>query len=322
MSDTTETTTAAPNGSGPAQQAEPAITPRQSASKTVNTPEYHPGAVFFTPSYILAQAFSFFIYLLGLKWTLFGLQVIPFVFNWFIYFCVVLFWLYYNYMWLRIALGIPTTMLCVSKTYEALGVKISFWKLFYLTLCKVNKLRKEDIRIRREREFIKMLAGSFRKPALVVNFKRGEAKDLSTAIFIHTKRKVISMYKGIMPYFAPTFVIILILTPILVFLASYNYRFLMESLGQPELKSFRLYLLILPFKLAWVFGVLSILASNILSPLVTLPCVKLFAQYVKDNNLQLNLGKKHRFPMEGFIALLMTAAALIFYISVLKNILV
>lgn len=319
MSDKTETETAALKAAAQTQTSvENAPLP---AGKGVNTPKYKAGDVFFTPSYLLAQAFAFFIYLLGLKWTLFGLQFIPFVFNWFLYFCIVLFWLYYNYMWLRIALSFPTTMLCVSKTYEALGIKMSFWKLFYLSLCKVNKLRKEDIRIKRECEFIKMLAASFRKPAIVVNFKRGESKELSTAIFIHTKRKVIAMYKAVMPYFAPTFIVIVILTPILVFLASYNYRFLTEALGQPLLKGFRFYLLILPFKLAWVFGVLSILATNILSPLITVPCIKLFAQYVKENNLQLNLSKKHRFPVEGLISMVMLLASLIFYISVLKNIL-
>ncbi len=66
---------------------------------------------------------------------------------------------------------------------------------------------------------------------------------------------------------------------------------------------------------------LSSLAANIISPLLTLPLSKLFAQYVKDNNVALNLGKKHRLPFEGLASLFMILTALAFYISIFLNIL-
>lgn len=285
--------------------------------------EHHKiSADFLSPGYIIAEIFTFAIFFLGFKWTLFGIYWVPFILNPFVYACVVLFWLYYNFAWIRTALYLPTTILYVSREYTLLDVKLTWWNCFYIALCKINKVRKEDRQMRRECDFIDVLAGAFRKPAILANFKRGEAKDASTAVFIHTKRKVISFYKAITPFMAPTFIVILILTPLIVFLSSYNYRFFMEHfVSTPMMMTFGMYMIILPFKLIWVFMVLSVLAANVLSPLVTLPCINVFTDYVKEQKTPLNLYKKHTLSLEGFMCLFMLGASLAFYISIFVNIL-
>ena len=278
--------------------------------------------VFFSAKYIFAQIINLIIFFLGFKWTLVGLYWIPPLLNPVLYICVVLFWLYYNFLWIRTALYLPSTYLAVRSLYNDLGVKLGVFKCFYIALCKLNRARKAEVKMRRETKFIRMAALSFIKAGILVNMSRFDAKELSKAIFIHSKKQVIDIFKFVLPYFAPTFAILLILTPLTVFLSSHNYRYLIEHLtGAPVLISFWVYIIILPFKFIWVFMTLSSLAANIISPLLTLPLSKMFAQYVKDNNITLNLGKKHRLPFEGLASLFMILTALAFYISIFLNIL-
>ena len=152
--------------------------------------------------------------------------------------------------------------------------------------------------------------------------RRSEAKELSKAIFIHSKKSVIDGFKLVLPYFAPTFAVILILTPMIVLLSAHNYRYLIEHfIDKPVMISFWVHIILLPFKLIWVFMTLSSLAANIISPLLTLPFSKLFSQYVKENNIPLELKRKHRLPVEGLVAIFMILTASVFYISILLNIL-
>lgn len=287
-----------------------------------NKTKYAGADVFFSAKYIFAQIITLIIFLLGFKWTLFGLYWIPPLLNPVLYVCVVLFWLYYNFLWIRTALYLPSTYLAVRSLYNDLGVELSVFKCFYIALCKLNRARKAEVKMRRETKFIRMAALSFVKAGILANMRRPEAKELSKAVFIHTKKQVIDIFKFVLPYFAPTFAILLILTPLTVFLSSHNYRYLIEHFtGAPVMISFWIYIIILPFKLIWVFMTLSALASNIISPLLVLPLNKLFATYVKENDAPLNLDKKHSLPFEGFAALFMILTALMFYISILLNIL-
>ena len=176
--------------------------------------------------------------------------------------------------------------------------------------------------MRRENKFIRMAALSFVKIGILANMKRGEAKELSKAIFIHTKKSVIEGFRFVLPYFAPTFAVLLILTPLIVFLSAHNYRYLIEHfIDKPIMISFWVHIILLPFKLIWVFMTLSTLAANIISPMLTLPFSKVFAKYVKENHIELDLKRKHHLPVEGLVALFMILTALVFYVSILLNIL-
>lgn len=276
----------------------------------------------FDKGYLLSVAVTLFIFFLGFKWTLLGIFWIPVVINPFIYVFLLIAWIYYNYIWLRMALYLPSTMLGIKRTYNALGVKLSLPKCFYLTLCKANKIRKEDITLKRQDEYIKVLAASFTKPAVMVNFKRGEAHELSKAVFIHTRHKVVNIHKALIPYFMPIFIVVLILTPMFVFMPAYNYTFLAAKLSHtPPLMSFGMYLLILPVKIVWVFKVLSALFINIVSPLAVMPAAKVFADYAKETNLKIKFKKRHSVSFDAVMAALMIIISLAFYISILSNIL-
>lgn len=277
---------------------------------------------FSAKDYLISVACTLFIFLLGFKWTLLGLFWIPVILNPFIYLFVVIAWIYYNFIWLRTALYLPSTMMGIKRSYAAFGVKISWLRCFYLTLCKANKIRKEDITIKRQNEYIKVLAATFSKPAVMLDFKRGEAHQLSTAVFIHTRRKVVDIHKALLPYMVPTFIALLILTPLLVFAPSYNYSFLAEKLSHtPPMMSFWMYLIILPVKFLWVFAILSILAANIISPLAFMPAINIFAAYFKEKDLKLKLKKEHSISFDATMALVMIVISLVFYISILSNIL-
>jgi len=276
----------------------------------------------FDKGYLLSVAVTLFIFFLGFKWTLLGIFWIPVVINPFIYVFLLIAWIYYNYIWLRMALYLPSTMLGIKRTYNALGVKLSLPKCFYLTLCKANKIRKEDITLKRQDEYVKVLASTFTKPAVMVNFKRGEAHQLSTAIFIHIRHKVMELHRALIPYMVPTFIVILLLTPLFVFLPAYNYSFLAEKLNHtPPLMSFTMYILILPVKIVWVFKMLSLLAMNVVSPLLVMPATDLFAAYAKETNLKVQLKKRHTLSFDALMACVMIFTSLAFYISILANIL-
>lgn len=277
---------------------------------------------FIAKDYLISVAFTIFIFFLGFKWTLLGLFWIPVILNPFIYAFVVIAWIYYNYMWLRTALYLPSTMMGVKRTYAAFGIKLGWFKCFYLTLCKANKIRKEDITIKRQNEYIKVLAATFSKPAVMLDFKRGEAHQLSTAIFIHTRRKVVEIHKALLPYMVPVFIALLILTPLFVFAPAYNYAFLAEKLRHtPPMMSFWMYLLILPVKFLWIFKILSILAANIFAPLVFMPAIDIFADYAKETNLKLKLKTEHSISFDAAMAAVMIVISFVFYISIFSNIL-
>lgn len=213
-------------------------------------------------------------------------------------------------------------MLAVNYVYGDLGANLSIFRRFYIALCKLNRARKAEVRMRRETKFIRMSALSFTKIATLVNKNKQDSKDISKAVFIHSKKKVISVFRAVLPYFSPVFASILLLTPLIVFLSDYNYTYLIEHLThRPPFTAFWIHLIILPFKLIWVFAVLCALAANIISPILTRPLSKIFALYVKENKVNLNLTKKHRLPLEGFLTLFMILTALIFYISIFLNIL-
>ncbi|WP_428066973.1 hypothetical protein [Candidatus Proelusimicrobium volucris] len=287
-----------------------------------NNKQLNGADVFFSPSYVLVQICTLTIFFLGFKWTLFGLYWIPPLLNPVLYTCVALFWLYYNYLWIRTALYLPSTYLAVINVYADLGVKKSALQCFYIALCKLNRARKAELKMRRENKFIRMAALSFVKIGILANMRRTEAKELSKAIFIHTKKSVIDGFRFVLPYFAPTFAVILILTPLIVLLSSHNYRYLIEHfIDKPVMISFWVHIILLPFKLIWVFMTLSTLAANIISPLLTLPFSKVFAKYVKENHIELDLKRKHHLPVEGLVALFMILTALVFYVSILLNIL-
>ncbi len=277
---------------------------------------------FTAKDYLISVAVTLFIFLLGFKWTLLGLFWIPVILNPFIYVFVVIAWIYYNFIWLRTALYLPSTMIGIKRSYAAFGIKLSWLKCFYLTLCKANKIRKEDITIKRQNEYIKVLAATFSKPAIMLDFKRGEAHQLSTAIFIHTRRKVVEIHKAILPYMIPTFIALLILTPLFVFAPSYNYAFLAQKLSHtPPMMSFWMYLILLPVKFLWIFTILSILSANIIAPLVVMPAINIFAAYAKEKDLKLKLKKEHSISFDAAMSVLMIVISLLFYISILSNIL-
>ena len=277
---------------------------------------------FYSKGYFLSAAITLFIFFLGFKWTLLGAFWIPVIINPFIYAFVIIAWIYYNYVWLRTALYLPSTMLGVRRVYARFGVRLSWLKCFYITLCKANKIRKEDITLKRQDEYVKVLASTFTKPAVMVNFKRGEAHQLSTAIFIHIRHKVMELHRALIPYMVPTFIVILLLTPLFVFLPAYNYSFLAEKLNHtPPLMSFTMYILILPVKIVWVFKMLSLLAMNVVSPLLVMPATDLFAAYAKETNLKVQLKKRHTLSFDALMACVMIFTSLAFYISILANIL-
>jgi len=269
--------------------------------------------------YITDCLFTLFIFFLGFKWTLLGIFWIPSQINPFMFLFFVIAWIYYNYIWLRTALYLPGTIMFVRHVYAQLGIKMPWHRCFYIALCKANKIRKEDITIKRQNSFIDVLAGTFTKPAVIVNFKRGEAHQISKAIFIHSHHKVFDLYKFLAPYFTPTFIVLLILTP---FMPAYNYPFLAERLSStPDLMSFSMYIAILPFKFLWVFKMLSLLAANLISPLVVLPADDIFASYVKETNLKINFAKVNTLSFDAVMAFVMTLISLVFYIFILGNIL-
>lgn len=278
--------------------------------------------VLFSKEYITAQIFTLLIFFLGIKWTLFGLYWIPADINPVLYVCVIIFWLHYNFLWLRAALYLPSTVLAVNYVYGDLGVNLGFFKRFYIALCKLNRARKCELKMRRESKFIRMTALGFTKIATLVNKNKQDSREISKAVFIHTKRKVITVFRAVLPYFSPAFAAILLLTPVIVFLSDYNYTYLIEHFtGKPPFVAFWVHLIILPFKLIWVFAALCALAANIMSPVITRPLSKIFAAYVKENKMELDLNKKHSLPLEGFVTLFMVLTALIFYISIFFNIL-
>lgn len=239
-----------------------------------------------------------------------------------LYVCVALFWLYYNFLWIRTALYLPSTFYSTKYIYADLGIKLGFFKCLFIALCKLNRARKAEVKVKRESKLIRMTALSFTKIGILANMKRADAFELSKAVFIHTKRKVIAIYKVVLPFFSPTFAAILILTPLIVFLSAHNYKYLIERfVDQAVMVSFWAYLILLPFKLIWVFMTLSTLAANIISPLLTLPLSKIFAEYIKEQDIKLDLARKHRLPFEGLMTLFMILASFIFYISIFLNIL-
>ncbi|MDR1684230.1 MAG: hypothetical protein LBR90_02045 [Elusimicrobiota bacterium] len=276
------------------------------------------GKVFLSPAYLLAQAFTLAIFFIGLKWTMLGIYWLPYIFNPFIYLCILLSWFYYNFLWLRTALYLPTAMLFVSRAYDAVGVKLPLWRVFYVALCKLQRLRREDVKIKRSGALVRFLARGFMKHGIILNFPRPRAEEISIALFIHRKRKVIEMFKVLAPYLLPAFIAVLILTPGVLFLSSFNYRYVIES--QPALSafaSFWLYLVTLPFSLTWIFLMLNLLAVNILSPLFFLPSAKMYGDFLKENKEPVNFNKPQRPSAEAVLALLMTAASASFYFSML-----
>ena len=278
--------------------------------------------VLFSKGYLTAQFFTLVIFFLGIKWTLLGLYWIPADINPVLYVCVIVFWLHYNFLWIRNAIYLPATMLAVNYVYGDLKTNYGFLKRFYIALCKLNRARKAEVRMRRETKFIRMAAFSFTKIATLANKNKQDSQEISKAVFIHSKKKVISVFRTVLPYFSPLFAAILLLTPLIVFLSDYNYTYLIEHItGRPPFTAFWIHLIILPFKLIWVFAVLCALISNIISPIITSPLSKIFALYVKQNNTDLNLTKKHHLPLEGFLTLFMILTAFIFYISIFLNIL-
>ena len=274
------------------------------------------GAEFFSARYLIAALCTLTIFLLGFKWTLLGMYMLPYVFNPFVYGCLIVFWLYYNFAWLRTALYMPAAMLLAARTYGALGVKISFWRAFKLALCKTDKIRKEDLQVLGAGGLVRVLARSFMKHGIILNFPRNEAERMSTAAFIRNKRKVFFCFRRAVPYIAPAFIAVLILTPTTFFLSSFNYRYLIEKFtGAPMLMSFGIYLAFLPFGFIWIFLTLRLLAINLLSPLINLPEADLYAGYLTENKININFDKPQRLTFESIMAILMLCASAAFYIS-------
>jgi hypothetical protein len=272
---------------------------------------------FFSLPYLISTAFTLGIFLLGFKWTLLSLYWLPYVFNPFIYACVLLFWFYYNFMWLRTAMYLPSSLVLILRTYKAAGYDISLWRAFYLALCKVQKLRKEDMKLKRvDGGVVRMLSRAFMKHGIILNFRRDDAELISTSLFIHSKRKVFALLRELVPFFVPTFIVILILTPLTLFLSSFNYGYLMEKFtGVPVFMSFNIYMFMLPFRLAWIFLILNLLAVNVISPLITMPAADLYGAYLSRNGIKINADKRQTADFEGIMALLMLCASMVFYVS-------
>ncbi|MDR0953409.1 MAG: hypothetical protein LBM71_04405 [Elusimicrobiota bacterium] len=279
--------------------------------------DYKISKEFFSPSYLTAQAITIIIFMLGFKWTLFGLYWIPFILNPFIYGALVLCWLYYNFLWIRTALYIPSSAILVRRTYLSIGVKISWAKAFYIAISKITRIRKEYSKVKKINRFIKMLALVFVKSGIILNFPRWRAQEISKALFIHKKRKVMAFFKATTPYITPVFLAMLILTPLIAFLSDYNYRYMIENfVNEPMLKVFSVYIIVLPFRLVWIFLMLNTLATNIIGPLISLPCADLYGPFLKENNEPIDLKRRQTPTIEGLIALLMIIVATAFYSSV------
>ncbi|MDR1124104.1 MAG: hypothetical protein LBL61_05905 [Elusimicrobiota bacterium] len=274
------------------------------------------GREFSSPCYLAALLCTLTIFLLGFKWTLLGMYMLPYVFNPFVYICLIVFWLYYNFVWLRTALYLPASIALALRSYNALGVKISFWRALKLALCKADKIRKEDLHLLRAGGLVRVLARSFMKHGILLNFPRNEAERLSTAVFIHNKRKVFLCLRRIVPYLAPAFIAVLILTPTTFFLSSFNYRYLIEKFtAAPLLTGFWIYLAFLPFGFIWIFLTLRLLIVNMLGPLVNLPEADLYAQYLLENKINIAFDKPQRPAFESIMAVLMLCASAAFYVS-------
>jgi hypothetical protein len=274
------------------------------------------GREFFSPRYLMVLLCTMTVFLLGFKWTLLGIYMLPYAFNPFIYICLIVFWLYYNFVWLRTALYLPAIIALTTRIYGAMGVKINFWRAFKLALCKADKIRKEDLHMLRDGGLVRVLARSFMKHGILLNFPRNEAERISTAAFIHNKRKVFTCFRRVVPYIAPAFIAVLILTPLTFFLSSFNYRYLVEKFTiAPVLTSFWIYLAFLPFGFIWIFLTLRLLILNLLAPLVNLPEADLYARYMLENKMNIAFNKPQRPAFESIMAVLMLCASAAFYVS-------